>query len=470
MSCFQPKYKNQHGKRVSSQTWWVEFRDHLDRRQRVPGFRDQAATRELERRLKRLVIMRASGAGLDQEMARWIEGLPTKLRNKLGKIGLLERRHVAASQPLSEHLKEFQKALEAKGSTGRHVKQTVARVKRVLDECQFVNWTDIDPQYVERFLFQHREKGDFGVQSSNYYLQAAKQFTRWMVRMGRGTEEPLRVLSPLNARTDVRRKRRALTSKEARSLLKSTAGGPERAGIPGSERAILYLVALETGLRAGELESLQVQDFTLDGDKPTVRVRAAYSKHRREDVLPLRPVLSDLLHELFRNRLPSAPAFRIPCNWRPAEMLREDLKVAKIKEKDSDGRIVDFHGLRHTYITNLARGGVQPQVAKQLARHGSITLTIDRYTHVRLEDERTALEALPDLEPKKKKKEGEKKIAATASISSHLGSHLGSEDGNQETRGDTGGRKPRISNVSGAPSRIRTRDPRIKNPLLYRLS
>jgi len=143
--------------------------------------------------------------------------------------------------------------------------------------------------------------------------------------------------------------------------------------------------------------------------------------------------------------------------------------VAKIKEKDSDGRIVDFHALRHTYITNLARGGVQPQVAKKLARHGSITLTIDRYTHVRLEDERTALEALPDLEPKKKKK-GEKKIAATANASSHLGSHLGSEDGDRETRRDTGGRKPRISNVSGAPSRIRTRDPRIKNPLLYRLS
>jgi len=151
-------------------------------------------------------------------------------------------------------------------------------------------------------------------------------------------------------------------------------------------------------------------------------------------------------------------------------MLREDLKEAKIKEKDSDGRIVDFHALRHTYITNLARGGVQPQVAKQLARHGSITLTIDRYTHVRLEDERSALEALPDLEPKKEEEEGEKKIAAAASDSSVLQSHLQSEDGNGETGGDTGGRKPRISNVSGAPSRIRTRDPRIKNPLLYRLS
>jgi len=464
MACFQPKYKDRHGELVNSPTWWVEMKDHLERRQRVPGFRDLAATRELERRLKRLVVMRASGAGLDQDMARWVEGLPAKLRNKLGKIGLLERRHVAASQPLSEHLKDFQNALEAKGNTAHHVAQTVARVKRVLDECRFVNWTDIDPQPVERFLFQHREKGDFGAQSSNYYLQAANQFTRWMVRMGRGTEDPLRILKPLNARTDVRRKRRALTSKEARSLLESTSGGPERAEMLGPERAILYRVALETGLRAGELRSLRVQDFTLDTERPAVRVRAAYSKHRREDVLPLRHALSALLCEQFQNRLPSAPAFRLPRTWRPAEMLRADLEAAKIEERDADGRVVDFHALRHTYITNLARGGVQPQVAKQLARHGTISLTLDRYTHVRLEDERNALDALPDLEPKK---ESEEKVAVAAGDSTHLGSDLGSEDGNHETRRDAGGHNSRNDNENGTPGGTRTPDPRIRNPMLY---
>ncbi len=42
-------------------------------------------------------------------------------------------------------------------------------------------------------------------------------------------------------------------------------------------------------------------------------------------------------------------------------------------------------------------GGVQPKVAQALARHSTITLTLDRYTHLRAGDELKALETLPDL-------------------------------------------------------------------------
>ncbi len=56
----------------------------------------------------------------------------------------------------------------------------------------------------------------------------------------------------------------------------------------GPERALLYRVAAETGLRAGELRSLTARSFALAGDAPTVTVAAAYSKNRREAVLPLK--------------------------------------------------------------------------------------------------------------------------------------------------------------------------------------
>ena len=42
-------------------------------------------------------------------------------------------------------------------------------------------------------------------------------------------------------------------------------------------------------------------------------------------------------------------------------------------------------------------GGVHPKTAQTLARHGTITLTMDRYTHVRMEDIDAALEVLPAL-------------------------------------------------------------------------
>ena len=51
-----------------------------------------------------------------------------------------------------------------------------------------------------------------------------------------------------------------------------------------------------------------------------------------------------------------------------------------------DGCGCDFHGLRHSFISNLAAGGVHPKVAQQLARYSTITLTTDCYSHLGLID------------------------------------------------------------------------------------
>lgn len=49
-----------------------------------------------------------------------------------------------------------------------------------------------------------------------------------------------------------------------------------------------------------------------------------------------------------------------------------------------EGGVTDFHSLRHTFISNLVNAGVAPKDAKELARHSTITLTMDRYAHVNL--------------------------------------------------------------------------------------
>ncbi len=66
-------------------------------------------------------------------------------------------------------------------------------------------------------------------------------------------------------------------------------------------------------------------------------------------------------------------------------MLRGDLKAAGIpyETKGPDGPLfADFHVLRHSYISLMERAGVFTlNDAKELARHSTITLTKDRYTH-----------------------------------------------------------------------------------------
>ena len=89
-------------------------------------------------------------------------------------------------------------------------------------------------------------------------------------------------------------------------------------------------------------------------------------------------------------------------------MLRSDLEAAGIEFETEEG-VFDFHALRHTFLTRLAKSGIPPKMAQMLARHSTITLTMDRYAHVTLHDQTTALESLPSL-PEVAKKEA---LAAT---------------------------------------------------------
>lgn len=75
-------------------------------------------------------------------------------------------------------------------------------------------------------------------------------------------------------------------------------------------------------------------------------------------------------------------------------MLRSDLKRAGIAYRDEQGRYVDFHALRHTFITQLVRSGVHPAKPNELARHSTITLTMDVYSHVETDELRVVLEML----------------------------------------------------------------------------
>jgi integrase len=103
---------------------------------------------------------------------------------------------------------------------------------------------------------------------------------------------------------------------------------------------MLYRLAVETGLRAKELQSLTVSSF--DFENCTVTIEAAYSKHRRQDVLPLRPDTADVIRAFTSGKLPIASVFDMPKRWLVVKMLRADLEAADIPYVDESGRYADF--------------------------------------------------------------------------------------------------------------------------------
>src|SRR5437763_1340491 len=102
------------------------------------------------------------------------------------------------------------------------------------------------------------------VQTANFYLQAVKQFCRWLVKDRRMGENPLAHLQGGNVKTDRRHDRRELTEEELRSLLSATrASGRTFRGLSGTDRFALYATACGTGFRASALASLTPESFDL---------------------------------------------------------------------------------------------------------------------------------------------------------------------------------------------------------------
>ena len=399
MRVFKQKYKARNGKTRDSTKWYVELKDHNETVRRIPGFTDKKATDEFGRRLEKLVATRVLGDTPGPELSRWLETLPSDTRKRLAKYGLLDARTVANSKPLSEHLTDFHASLLHRNRTEDHADVQKARARNILAGCGFSQYSDISAARVERFLSDERDNGNgMSAQTSNYYLQAFKQFCNWMVKERRASESPVAHLTGVNAKLDRRRERRNLTAEELTKLLKSTAAGPAHHRLDGHARAVLYRVAMETGLRRNELRSLTPACIDFDAEMPVIVVQPANVKNRKETVQVIRRELADELRRWIQDAEigPESPLWG-DLTKNTAEMLKRDLEAVSIPYVDEAGLYADFHALRHSYISLIAQGGVHPKLAQKLARHSDINLTMTRYSHTLLADESEALNVLPQF-------------------------------------------------------------------------
>jgi len=375
-SIFKQKYtmKDENGKTVRKQSkyWYIDYKTADGTRKRVKAFKDKAAT-----------IQRA--AQLERE-------------SELAQAGIIDKYKEHRKKPLAEHLNDFKASLVNKGTTEKHACLVYNRAKAVIENCKFAYIADISASRVQRYLAERRRDG-LSIRSSNFYLQAVKQFCRWLVADNRTAENPLAYLKGQNPKTDIRHARRALTIEELNKLLETTAKGDTHHLMTAKARTMLYTLAVSTGFRASELASLTWQSFNLSDSEPSVTVLAAYSKHRRDDVQPLRLDIAQQLADWKAEQEADEQA-KVFATFNPnkgAEILKKDLEVAGIDYEDAAGRFADFHSLRHSFASILNQSGVSPKVAQSLLRHSTIALTMDTYTHIGLYDERAALDSLPVL-------------------------------------------------------------------------
>lgn len=246
-------------------------------------------------------------------------------------------------------------------------------------------------------LRQHAARG-WSVATSNHHRGALKHFCRWLAdrRRQRLPADPLVGLAWTPPGGDVRVQRRTLAAPQFHHLLvvtESRAG--TLMGLSGPERALLYLAAARTGLRAGELRSLTPQ--SVDADFLFVTARRRATKNSKDAVQPLPADLARRLRAHLPTRAPGEPLWGGVWHQRAADMLLSDLEAAGIPFA-LDGLRYDFHALRAQYVTDLVRAGNNPADVQKLARHGDVRLTLETYTKVRAESLREAVGRLPSLD------------------------------------------------------------------------
>jgi integrase len=458
---------DEQGKRVrrKSSTYYIKYTDGDGKSQRVRGYKSMEKTRTL-------------AAQLEGKAANG----PDPFSRHRGTL-------------LSKHLADFKESMQVQALDSAYIASTVSSIERMLDGCNIQLFGDIDPTKVEKWL-DARRGPRFGLRSFNAYVKAFKCFLNWMIDERGAPINPMKRVKERNQQEDIRRDRRALSQTEFELLIAATRNQKPFRKLSGPDRAMLYIVAAGTGFRKEELASLADTNFKLEGDKPTVTVKGAYTKNGKPAILPLQRSLALALKEW----MPKGKLW--PGTWceRAAKMLGKDLEAARtawieraidpkeresreksdtLAHKDKQGMVFDFHALRGQFITNLVLAGVHPKIAQKLARHSTITLTMDRYAKVKMDDLEGAVEALP-APPKIDPIHWTKNWTSAGNISCHSGP---SDANSTQMENDVGAiENPLEHNGLGieshlvslpaksASSRSRTENLLIKSQLLCQLS
>lgn len=190
----------------------------------------------------------------------------------------------------------------------------------------------------------------------------------------------------------------ALSPAESRRFLDAVDGDPLEA---------LYVLAIGTGMRLGELLGLRWSDVRELGRMSTTAhlnvqvtlTRTGKAWHLAEPKTPnsrrtvrlgRRAVRALLAHRTAQKRMRVAAG----AGWADQDLVFTDRFGEPLVSGHISGRYlkpilrraglpaIRFHDLRHTAATLLLGQGVNPKIVSEMLGHSSVTITLDRYSHV----------------------------------------------------------------------------------------
>lgn len=191
--------------------------------------------------------------------------------------------------------------------------------------------------------------------------------------------------------------------------------------IQGNYYRPLYLLALATGLRIGELAALTWDDINFDSDTLSVRRTLLYQKdiitgkfgfrfqtpksHTSIRTVPLLPDIRRVLleHRCNQHSVKAVNSLEfkdLVFTTRNGTPIQECYIIKRLeyitkKMNEHEARIaatsglapvvhdrITPHTLRHSFATRAFESGLAPKTVQEILGHSSLSLTMDLYTHV----------------------------------------------------------------------------------------
>lgn len=340
---------------------------------------------------RRSVMAKTKGEAVEkaqQEMARWERGLD---RN-------------GGDKSVAEFLTQFLAYYKCDGGVAPSTLQDYryhveANIVPVLGK---VALRDLDPRKVDEFMRALSEKG-LASRTSQYSYSVLRRALQFAV------DWKYIPVNPASSRMRAA-KRRQVTEMSKIRFLNREESCRFLDAVRDDRHEALYVLAITTGMRQGEMLGLQWPDVDLDAGKITI-VRALHRNKRRRD--------KENPEAWFSFRQPKTagsrrcieiPLVTVAALMRRREQQREQRMLADKAWKEQKlifttrtGSPVDtsnilhrfqqilpaaglekmrFYDLRHTHASLLIAEGIHPKKIAERLGHASIKLTMDLYGHL----------------------------------------------------------------------------------------
>ena len=396
MGVFKRRHRNKAGQVVESRFWWGRYRiaGDITAKTVALGCRDKQTA---EQKLRDIVVQ------AERERA----GLA---------LPVVQKKCLAKS--LASLIDEFIGNKEQVGRAEDYTRIMAGRLNTLAQECHWRTLADITAQ---SFLDWRRGRKECP-KTLNEYLGSVKRLLVW-VRKNYGL--PIAALDGveyIDERGQETFERRALTLQEAQRLL----------DVAPPDRRLIYILALSTGLRRAEMESLRWGEIDLDAEKPFLRVRARYTKNKQDAFIPLIAQTVEVLRSVRPPEVAGDALVLVDGVPRNRRALRRDMEAAGIPVMDANGRKFDLHALRTTCCTFLLAAGVAPRMVQEIMRHSDIRLTTKNYADMSRSPVRESMQMLAPLVTFSGTDRCTRNLTKKPGASGLLPSHRGNRAGNEK--------------------------------------